>query len=341
MKICQTQIDNDPVPINEYRLISTFVRAAELGSFRKAALAQGTTAQAASQAVVQLEQHLGVRLFHRTTRKIALTGEGREFLESARPALVGLERAVALAKRAVDGMSGPLRIIGPRSMFVPVLCPLLDEYSRQHPDVQLDVNLDDRIGNWVEDRVDVGFRIGPSPADGVIARRLFTMQLIICASPEYLKRHGTPRTLDELALHKCSGFRQPSTGNIIPWRVRSGEAIVEHSIVPALSTNVEDVEVEAALAGRVIASLTSIAAAGPIRDGRLVPVLTPHVADHLGFFLYYGSRRAQPARARAFIDLAVQRLQGNSAFELSSKELAAAEASGLQRARKSIASRRT
>ena len=223
-------------------------------------------------------------------------------------------------------------------MFIPVLCPLLEEYAQQYPDVQLDVNLDDRIGNWVEDRVDVGFRIGTSPADGVIARRLFTMQLIICASPEYIKQHGAPRTLDELALHKCSGFRQPSTGNIIPWRVRSGEAIVEHAIVPALSTNVEEVEVEAAIAGRVISSLTSIAAAMPIRSGRLVPLLTQHVADHLGFFIYYGSR-AQPARARAFIDLAVQRLQRNSAFELSPKELAAAEANGSRRLRRSTGSR--
>jgi len=316
--------------INELRLISTFVKAAELGSLRKAALAQGITAQAASQAVVQLEQHLGVRLFHRTTRNIALTDEGRKFLESARPALIGLERAVAMAKRAVDGMSGPLRIIGPRSMFTPVLCPLIEDYAQKYPDVQLDANLDDRIGNWVEDRVDVGFRIGTSAADGVIARRLFTMQLVICASPGYIKQHGAPRTLDELALHKCSGFRQPSTGNIIPWRVRSRGAIVEHAIVPALSTNVEDVEVEAAIAGRVIASLTSIAAAAPIRSGRLIPLLTEHVADHLGFFVYYGSR-AQPARSRAFIDLAVQRLQGNSAFELSLKELASAETTGLQR----------
>jgi DNA-binding transcriptional LysR family regulator len=327
------------MPINELRLISTFVKAAELGSFRKAALAQGMTPQAASQAVVQLEQHLGVRLFHRTTRNIALTDEGREFLESARPSMIGLERAVAGAKRAVDGMAGPLRIIGPRSMFTPVLCPVFEEYAKQNPDVQLDVNLDDRIGNWVEDRVDVGFRIGMSPADGVIARRLFTMQLIICASLEYIKRHGAPRTLDELALHKCSGFRQPSTGNIIPWRVRSGDAIVDHAIVPALSTNVEDVEVEAALAGRVISSLTSIAAAPHIRSGRLIPVLTEHVADHLGFFIYYGSR-SQPARSRAFIDLAVQRLQGNPAFELSPKELAAAGAKGVER-KKKAASRAT
>lgn len=314
--------------INELRLISTFVKAAELGSLRKAAAAQGMTAQAASQAVVQLEQHLGVRLFHRTTRNIALTDEGREFLDTARPALFGLQRAVATAKRAVDEMSGPLRIVGPRSMFVPVLCPLLDEYTRQYPDVQPDINLDDRIGNWVEERVDVGFRIGTSPAEGVIARKLFTVQLIACASPAYLVKHGVPRTFDELASHRCSGFRQPLTGNIVPWRMKEGDATVAHEIIPALTTNVEDVEVEAALAGQVIALLTSVAAAPYIRSGRLVPLLTSHVADHLGMFIYYGHRRAQPERARAFIDLAIARLHGNPSFELAAKELALAHARG-------------
>jgi DNA-binding transcriptional LysR family regulator len=322
------------MPINELRLISTFVKAAELGSLRRAAAAQGMTAQAASQAVAQLETHLGVRLFHRTTRNIALTDEGREFLESARPSVIGLERAVAVAKRSVDAISGPLRIIGPRSMFVPVLCPLVEEFVRQHPEVQPDINLDDRVGNWVEERVDVGFRIGTSPADGVIARKLFTVQLIVCASPEYIAAKGAPQTPDDLASHRCSGFRQPVTGNIVPWRVKDSGAIVVHDVVPALTTNVEDVEVELALAGQAISQLTSVGAAAHIRSGRLVPLLTLHVADHLGMFIYYGHRRAQPARARSFIELAIQRLQGNASFELTAKELEAAEAKGTKSARR-------
>jgi DNA-binding transcriptional LysR family regulator len=333
LKDWQAPLDNEWVPINELRSISTFAKAVELGSLRKAAAAQGMTPQAVSQAVAQLEQHLGVRLLHRTTRNIALTDEGRQFLEAARPALMGLERAVSTAKRAVDEIAGPLRIIGPRSMFVPVLCPVLDEFLRRYPDVHPDVNLDDRVGNWVEERVDVGFRLGRSAADGVVARKLFTMQLIICASPQYLARYGAPQSLDDLALHRCSGYRVQPSGNIIPWPVKRGDTIVEHEVVPALSTNVEDVEIESALAGHVMSSLTSVAAAQYIRSGRLVPLLTQHVTDHLGLFVYYGSRRAQPARVRAFIDLAIERLQGNADFELSAKELAAAEAKGVKAAR--------
>ena len=183
------------MPINELRSITTFVNTAELGSLRKAASAQGITPQAASQALAQLEQHLGIRLFHRTTRSMSLTEEGQRLLESAQPALLSLQRALQTAKIAKDEIAGPLRIVGPHSMFLPVVGPVIDEYCKQYPDVQPDVLLDDRIGNWVEDRVDVGFRIGMSAHEGVIARRLFGLQLIICASPEYLQRCGAPDSL--------------------------------------------------------------------------------------------------------------------------------------------------
>jgi DNA-binding transcriptional LysR family regulator len=152
------------MPINEFRSISTFAKAAELGSLRRAAAAQGMTPQAASQALAQLEKHLGIRLFHRTTRNMALTDEGRQFLEAAQPALLGLERALRVARTAKDEVAGPLRIAGPRLAFVPLVWPVLDEFCRLHPQVQPDVHLDDRVGNWVEERVDVGFRVGPSAA---------------------------------------------------------------------------------------------------------------------------------------------------------------------------------
>ena len=196
------------MPINELRSIATFAKTAELGSLRQAAAAQGMTPQAASQALAQLEQHLGVRLFHRTTRSMSLTDEGRQFLEAAQPALVGT------AARAADGAPGQGRDRRAAAHRRPAFdvsrrcCgPCSTSSAGCYPEVQPDVQLDDRIGNWVEDRVDVGFRIGPSPAEGVIARRLFPLQLIICAAPAYLARHGAPDSLDALASHRCSAFR--------------------------------------------------------------------------------------------------------------------------------------
>lgn len=316
------------MPINELRSITIFAKTAELGSLRKAADAQGMTPQAASQALAQLEQHLGVRLFHRSTRSMALTDEGRQLLETAVPALAALQRSLAVTRRARDEIAGPLRIVAPRSVLLPALWPLLDAFCRRYPEVQPDVELDDRIGNWVEDRVDVGFRIGVSPAEGVIARKLFPLQLIICAAPAYLAGHGAPDSLSALAAHRCTAFRSPGTGRVVPWYVKEGDSVMQQQVVPALCVNDEALETEAVLAGHAIGMLTAIAAASHIRTGRLVPLLTKHMADQSSVFIYYGSRAAQPARVRAFINLAVERLANNPEFVLKTTELAEAERKG-------------
>lgn len=310
--------------LNELRSISTFVKAAELGSLRKTAAALNISPQAASQALAQLERHLDVRLFHRTTRMMALTDEGRRFLEEAQPALLGLQRALRGVKQAKDEIAGPLRIVGPRSTFQPVLWGLLEAFCQWHPDIVPDVELEDRVGNWVADRVDVGFRLGASPHEGVIARRLFPMQLIVCAAPAYLALHGAPATIAALQAHRCSVFRNPGTGQIVPWRLKVGDDIVAQPMAPALCINDEILELYAVLSGQVIGQLAGVTAAPYIRSGQLVPLLVDHVPDRYHYFVYFGSRSSQPARARAFIDLAVERLADNADYVLSAKELRAA-----------------
>src|SRR5476651_552777 len=139
------------MPISDLRAIETFIKAIELGSIRRAAAAQGVSPQAASQSLAALEERLGVRLLHRTTRSLALTYEGQQFLEAAQPALAALERAANRVRTAKDEIAGPLRIVAPKYSFLPVLWPLIDEFCRSHPQVEPDVKLDDRIGNWVQD----------------------------------------------------------------------------------------------------------------------------------------------------------------------------------------------
>jgi DNA-binding transcriptional LysR family regulator len=266
-----------------------------------------------------------VRLLHRTTRAIALTDEGRQFLESAQPALAALERALQGVRAAKDESIGPLRIVGPRSTFLPVLWPVVEEYSRLHPGVQPDVVLDDHIGNWVRDRVDVGFRFGIQPEEGVIARRLFPLQMIICASPAYLRQHGAPASLAELANHRCATFRHPVSGELMPWSVQVDDEIVRMNVSPALSTNDADLEVTSVISGQAIGLLTGTAAAPLIRSGQLVPILSQHACEYMSLFIYYGSRTAQPARVRAFIDLALERLLDSTMYVMSKEELSVAE----------------
>lgn len=312
------------MPINELRAIATFAKAVELGSIRRAAAAQGVTPQAASQALAQLEEHLGVRLLHRTTRSLSLTDEGQRFLETAQPALATLDRALNQARESKDEIAGPLRIVGPKSSFATILMPVIDAFCRQYPQVQPDVQLDDGKSNWVLERVDVGFRIGTSPDEGVIARRLFPVQLVICAAPSYLERYGAPKSLDELASHRCSAFRHPATDQVLPWYLNIDGEIVHRHVSPTFSTNDTELEFQAVLAGQVVGQVANLSAAAHVRAGRLVPLLLQHMSDHIGVHLYYGSRASQPRRVRAFIDLAIQLLLDTPTYVLSTKELAQA-----------------
>jgi len=320
--------------MNELRAISTLVKAVELGSLRRAAAAQGVSPQAASESLAQLEQHLGVRLLHRTTRSLALTDEGQQLLEATQPALAAVDRALRRVRSARDEIAGPLRIVGPKTSFAQILMPVIDEFCRRYPEVQPGVQLDDAIGNWVEERVDVGFRVGAPPEDGLIARRLFPVQLIVCAAPDYLQRHGAPASLDDLASHRCSVFRHPATGHVLPWYLRVGDEVVHRHLPPALSTNDGELELQATLAGQVIAQLPNMSAAPHIRAGRLVPLLIDNMSEHMAVHLYYGSRVDQPSRVRAFIDLAVERLSSPERIVMSNKELVAAEAAGRRAARR-------
>ncbi len=306
---------------NELRAIATFIRAAELGSLRRAAAAQAVTPQAASQALAQLESHLGVRLFHRTTRRLSLTEEGSRFLAAAQPGLAALQRAMHGARRDREEIAGPLRIVATRSLMLPVLWPVLEEFCRLHPGIEPDVQLDDRIGNWVEDRVDVGFRAGNPPDDGMVSRRLIPLQLLACASPAYLARHGAPLAIDELEHHRCTGFRHPATGKVMPWEFKVDHEIVSRQVTPVFCTNDVELEAEMVVAGHAIGQLVGVTAAPLVRSGKVVPVLAGHMTEHLHLYLYYGSRVALPARARAFIDLVVRRVAGNTAYFLEPSEL--------------------
>ena len=307
--------------INELRSITTFLKAAELGSLRKAALELGISPQAASKALAQLEEHLNARLFHRTTRVMSLTDAGQRLLDDVQPSVLGMQRALQNARTSKDEFAGPLRIAGPRSTFQPILWKLVNEFCDLHPEIQPDVVLEDRVGNWVEDRVDVGFRLGASPHEGVIARRLFPLQLVICASPDYLERYGVPESLAALASHRCSAFRHPGTGKVAPWHVKVGDQAMDQPVVPAICSNDEVFELHAVLSGKVLGQLAGVTAAPYIRNGQLIPVLTEYMPDYASYFVYFGSRTSQPARARAFSDLAVQRLTDQPDYVLGAEEL--------------------
>lgn len=309
--------------MNEVRAITIFVRAAALGSLRKAAVDQGISPQAASHAVMQLEKELGVRLFHRTTRKLSLTEEGQGLLDSVTPALAVLSSALDDARRSKAEIAGPLRVSAPRAMGHLVLWPYFLEFAEAHPNVQLDVQFDDHFTDLIGDRADVGFRGGSPPSGGTIARRLLPIQLIVCASPAYIERHGAPTTIDELDAHRCTGYRRANTGKQAPWEFLIGDEIVYRDIATALCVNDTDAETAAVVAGLGVGQLGSFSAAAPIRSGQLVALLVEHVTQREAVYIYYRHRTEQPLRVRTFIDFMVARLAGNRNFYFEPSELRA------------------
>jgi len=309
--------------MDELRAVTSFVRAAELGSFNKAAQAEGTSPQAVSKKVRQLEQHLGVRLFHRTTRRSALTEEGQRLLEAARGHLDGLVAALERVRGAARDDAGLIRISAGGAVGRKVLVPLLAAFVARHPAIEVDLLLEDGFTDAVGERIDVGFRAGNPPTAQVVARRLFAIQQIVCAAPAYLAAHGVPRKPADLAGHRCTGYRQPGTGRPFPWEFQVQGETVFQAVPAALTFSDPEAEMQAVVAGLGIGQVDAINAAGPIRAGLLVPLLVPHVTERMGLYLTFARRADMPGRVRRFVDFAVERLQGGEGFHLPVAELRA------------------
>jgi len=307
--------------MNEIRAITTFVRAAALGSLRRAAVDQGISPQAASHAVMQLEKGLGVRLFHRTTRKLSLTEEGQRLFDSVKPALVTLQSALDEARRSKEEVGGLLRVSAPRSLGLPMLWPCFEAFQQLYPNVQLEAQFDDHFTDLVTERSDVGFRAGPPPSGGSIARRLMPIHLIVCASPEYIERNGAPQTIEELAQHRCTGYQRANTGKLAQWQFRIGDEVVYRDVPCVVCVNDTEMETHAVLSGLGIGQLATFNATAHIRSGRLVPLLTQHIADYGMIHIYYGHRTEQPLRVKTFIDFMIERVADNRDFFLDPSEL--------------------
>ena len=308
--------------MDELRAISTFMRAAELGSFNKAATAQGTTPQAVSKNIRQLEHYLGVRLFHRTTRQNTLTEDGQLLLDSVRASMEGFAGALNRVRNSAKGDQGLIRISAGGAVGRKVLMPLVAEFTSIYPGVTFDLVLEDRDTNSVSERIDLGFKAGNAPTSQVVSRWLFPIQLVVCATREYLQKNGVPQSIDDLASHRCIGYRQPGTGRPVPWEFQIDGEISYRSRVFVVCCSDPEAEMHAVLSSIGIGQIDSINATAEFRAGTLVPLLVRSTRDRMGLYLYYAQRTDMPSRVRRFIDFAAERLQGGTNFHMPVKELA-------------------
>jgi DNA-binding transcriptional LysR family regulator len=293
--------------MDQLSAITVFVCAAETLSFVAAGQRLGISASAVGKRVAALEQQLGVRLLQRSTRRIALTDEGRHFLERCRRILDELQDAQAMLSQSRQRPRGLLRI-GLPTIGYRFLLPLLPEFRRLHPDVQLDLDFNDRIVDVIEAGLDAVIRSGTLADSSLMSRRLGPFDFTLCASPDYLRAHAPPQTPADLARHAALRFRFPTTGKPQPWTLAGVDGDAAAGMPVVLSCNNMEALRAAALGGLGIGYMPDFLARDAIADGRLLPLLAHHRANAGQFSVLWPSSRQLSPKLRVFVDFISERL---------------------------------
>ena len=282
--------------------MQVFIKVVELGSFAKAAERLGMSTSACSRQIADLEAHLDTRLLNRTTRRLSLTEPGRAFHDRCVQVLADLEEAELSARAGRERPRGTLRMTCSVNFGLRYVSPLVGPFLQKHPDVRIDVSLSDRMVDIVEEGFDLAIRIGESRSTSVIARKLGETRLIACAAPAYLKKHGTPKTPEQLGDHDCMLYEYMNPRN--EWRF-TGEDGREHRVRVAgpVQTNNGDMLADAAAQGLGVCCEPDFIVADYLAAGRLKRILPGYAAPVTAIHAVYPSRRHLSAKVRTFVDV--------------------------------------
>jgi LysR family transcriptional activator of dmlA len=285
-----------------------FVLLARHGNLTAAARELDLTPPAATKRLAQLEARLGVRLVNRTTRSVSLTAEGETYLHHATRILAEvreMEDAVSSSRSMPRGL---LRVNATLGFGRTTIAPLVSEFAKRHPHVEVQLDVTDRPIDLVESGVDLAIRFGSLPDKRLNARRVMSNRRFLCASPRYLEQHGTPATLTDLSDHQCIVHRQNDDAYGI-WRLMHKGHTEVVKVQGMLSSNDGDIVLGWALDGHGILIRSEWDLAKYLESGRLRIVLPEFVQPSADLFVYYPSKRNQSARARAFVDFLVERFK--------------------------------
>lgn len=286
--------------------IEAFVAVVETGSFSRAAERLGVTKSVVSRRVSLLETRLRTQLLQRTTRSQSLTASGRQFHERAVRLLADLDEAEQEMRDASAALRGRLRLAAPLSFGLGHLGPALDGFLRANPDIEIDIDLNDREVNLVEEGFDMAIRIGQLQDSTLIARRLGEIRFVTCASPQYLARHGTPRHPGELASH--SGLQYANVPLKQAWRfTQDGDDDLVCIPHIRLRANNGDLLATAAVNGLGIVSSPTFIVADRVARGELEVILGPYRRAPVGLFAVYPPGRLLPRRVQAFSEFLATR----------------------------------
>ena len=281
--------------------IAVFVQVVDEGSFTKAAERLQLSRSVISKYVTRLEERLSVRLLNRTTRRLSLTEAGRVFYDHSRRGLQDIEDAQLEISRLQEKPRGVLRINSPMSFGIMHIAPLLPEFQRQYPEISVDMNLDDRKVDVIEEGFDVSIRISEMPDSSLVARRIAPCKHAIVAAPAYLERHGTPRTPGDLRDHNVISFRYQASAT--DWHFLAPDnKPASVAVTGSVQMNNSLALREAVLGGVGIMRAPTFVVGDDIQQKRLVRLLPAYQPLEISIFLVYPQRRHLSPKVRAFVD---------------------------------------
>ena len=286
--------------MGKFREITSFVEVVARGSLSAAARAEGIAPAMIGRRLDALESRLGVKLLQRTTRRLALTDEGAAFLEDCQRILAEMEEAEAAVSERSAHAKGHLLVSAPAGFGRQHVAPLLPSFLAEHRDVTLNLNLNDRVVDVVGEGVDVAIRIASLGDSNLVGVKLADNARVVVASPGYLKRHGTPRTLGDLAHHNCLAIS--SEGSQRGWSFRDNQKTVTLRVSGNMVCNDGEVLHDWALEGKGLAWRSMWEVGAQIAAGRLVTVLDAYAAPGNDIYAVFAQRRHLPLRIRAFVD---------------------------------------
>lgn len=301
--------------IDRFAAMIAFTRVVEHGSFARAAQRLSLSTSAISRHVAELEAHLGARLLNRTTRTLSLTESGQAFLERAVQLLADLEEAESAVSSSVHVPRGTIRLTASITFGERYLAPAIADFLARHDQVRFDVELSDRLVDIVDEGFDLAVRIGAPGSQALIARRIGSTQLVCCASPAYLARHGTPATPADLATHRCLTYAYLPVRHAWRFTEPDGNAHVVKIGGPVHANNGRFLAALSA-AGVGIALEPDFIAGEDIRAGRLVQLLTRFTPPEAPIYAVYPSRRHLSGKVRAFVDFLAARFERDAPWRL-------------------------
>lgn len=286
-----------------------FTLAAQAGTLSGAARILDMSPAMATKHVDSLEARLGVKLLHRTTRKLVLTEAGEAYLEAAQRILADVDEADAAATAQRTRATGMLRFNMPLSFGQRHIAPLLPEFCEIHPAVTLELGMTDAAVDLVDERWDIAVRIGQMHDETLQARRLGTCHMSLCAAPSYLDRHGVPRTVADLAHHNCLGYTLSQSNTPTEWRFGE-KGDVRQPVRGNLRANNGEALLVAAVGGQGLVYEPNFILDESVTSGALVALPLDHPAHELGgIYAVWPSNRHPPAKVRAMVDFLVERLK--------------------------------